>query len=271
MMKYAVFGNPIAHSKSPEIHAQFAAQENATIQYERILADNHPARFQAALNAFFAQGGKGANITVPFKQYAFELADELSERAQLAGAVNTLILLPDQSLRGDNTDGIGLVNDLTLNLNVNLHGKRILLLGAGGAARGVIAPLLACQPHSVVLANRTVSKAIELAKQFNIQAASFDELSNMTPDIIINATSGSLNGHLPNIPNHLFHNTTMVYDMMYGKEPTAFLQHAQQHGASQIADGLGMLVCQAAESYRLWRGFAPDTAPVMQKMRESLA
>lgn len=268
--QYAVFGNPIAHSKSPQIHAHFAAQQGEVIEYSRILVENSPAAFQAAVQDFFARGGCGANVTVPFKQYAFDLVDELSERAQAAGAVNTLILLENGQLRGDNTDGVGLVNDMVDNLQVDLRGKKVLILGAGGATRGVVLPILARQPDSLIIANRTQSKAIELATQFSVQAASFADTAQLRPDIVINATSGSLNGELPAVSENIFAETSLVYDMVYGAEPTPFLRHAQAHGAARIADGLGMLVGQAAESFRLWRGFAPQIAPVIAAMRAEM-
>lgn len=268
--QYAVFGNPIAHSQSPNIHTQFAAQQGEVIEYSKILVENSVAAFQAAVRDFFASGGQGANVTVPFKQYAFELADELSERAQAAGAVNTLILLKDGTLRGDNTDGVGLVRDIQQHLGVALQGKQVVILGAGGATRGVVLPILAQQPQSLTIVNRTHSKAVELAEQFGVQAATFADTAAMKADIVINATSGSLSGELPAVADALLANARLVYDMVYGAEPTAFLRHAQACGAMQTADGLGMLVGQAAESFALWRGFTPDVAPVIAALRETL-
>lgn len=270
--RYAVFGNPIAHSKSPDIHALFAQQENVLIQYDRILVDEHEVAFNQALRDFFAQGGQGANITVPFKTMAYNWVDELSPRAQAAGAVNTLIPLGNNRFRGDNTDGIGLVKDITENLKYSLENKKILILGAGGAARGVIVPLLEQKPQQIVIANRTESKAIELAKQFSIQARTFEELADGTDgafsfDLMINATSGSLTQQMPDVPIELFSAVDWVYDMVYGKELTSFLKFAQENGAKNVADGLGMLVCQAAYAYELWRGFAPETASVIASMR----
>lgn len=269
--RYAVFGNPIAHSKSPQIHQLFAQQQGKEIEYTRILADDNPSTFANAIRDFFAQGGQGANITVPFKQYAFELADELSERAQSAGAVNTLLLLEDGRLRGDNTDGIGLVRDIQENLAISFHNKTVLILGAGGATRGVILPILAQQPKQIIIANRTESKAIELAESFGIHAISFAETANIRPDIIINATSSGLHGELPAIAPQIFADTELVYDMVYGNELTHFLKWAQQNGAKKVADGLGMLVCQAGESFRLWRDWTPQTTPVIATMREMMA
>lgn len=267
-MAYAVFGHPIAHSKSPLIHQQFALQEGKTIQYDKILVDNSREAFQAALRDFAARGGRGANVTVPFKAMAFELADELSERAAAAMAVNTLFWCEDGSVFGDNTDGVGLLNDLVENWRCSLKNKKIMLLGAGGAARGVILPLLAAEVASVVIVNRTAQKAIELAEHFGVQAATFAQTANLHADVVINATSGSLSGEVPAVSDAALAGAELVYDMMYDVEPTAFLRHAQACGAQQIADGLGMLVGQAAESYRLWHGFQPNMAPVLAHLRE---
>ena len=274
--EYAVMGNPITHSKSPAIHAAFAQQTRQSIRYRAIQVD--PGGFDQAVGNFFANGGKGLNITVPFKQEAWKLVDELSERARLAGAVNTIKPQGDGKLMGDNTDGIGLVRDLKNNLGIDLSGKRILLLGAGGAARGVLSPLLEEQPQQLLIANRTSTRATELAEQFSqtvhkpdlIQSAGFDELEQQAFDIVINATSASLGGELPAIPGETVANASMVYDMMYGKEPTAFLLWARQQGAQQVSDGLGMLVEQAAESFYIWRNVKPNTQPVIQLIRENL-
>lgn len=274
--EYAVMGNPVAHSKSPIIHAAFAEQTKQSIRYRAIQVD--PGGFDQAVGNFFAHDGKGLNITVPFKQEAWKLADELSERARLAGAVNTLKPSADGKIMGDNTDGIGLVRDLKNNLGIHLQEKRILLLGAGGAARGVLSPLLEEQPAALVIANRTSSRARELAEQFNdmshkkdlIEGIGFDELKTRTFDIVINATSASLGGELPPIPESSIAGAEIVYDMMYGKEPTPFLLWAQQLGAQQISDGLGMLVEQAAESFFIWRAIKPETNPVINSIREQL-
>ena len=270
--EYAVMGNPISHSKSPQIHTQFAKQTQQNIRYRAIQVD--PGGFEQALGNFFASGGKGLNITVPFKQEAWQLANELSERARLAGAVNTLKPGTNGGLYGDNTDGIGLVRDLTQNLGVELSEKRLLLVGAGGAARGVIAPLMDNCPQQLVIANRTMDRAIELVEHFSakghISAMGFDELEGEKFDVIINATSASLQGDLPPLPVTVITNTQIVYDMMYGSEPTRFLQWAQQHGAKKISDGLGMLVEQAAESFYIWRNVLPDTTPVIQNIRASM-
>ncbi len=261
--RYAVFGHPIAHSKSPQIHAAFARQTGQDMSYEAILAPLDG--FAASVEAFFAAGGRGANVTVPFKEEAFRLASRLSPRAQRAGAVNTLVFDADGIL-GDNTDGAGLVADLTRNLQRTLTGRRILLLGAGGAARGVIEPLLDQQPAALVIANRTVGRAQELAALFDrgIHACGFDGVD--TPfDVVINATAASLAGELPPLSPQIFTPDTLAYDMMYGRD-TPFLAFARAHGAA-TADGLGMLVEQAAEAFHLWRGVRPNTAPVIASLR----
>lgn len=267
--RYAVFGNPIAHSKSPAIHACFAAQTKQNMVYESLLAPLDG--FAATVEAFIHQGGRGANVTVPFKLEAHALATTLTERAKAAGAVNTLTFDGGQIL-GDNTDGVGLVTDIVRNAGVSLHGKRVLLLGAGGAARGVILPLLAEQPATLMIANRTSSKAAELARLFaqngNVHAVDFAALVGVF-DVIINATSASLSAEVPPISPTVFGVNALAYDMMYGKEPTVFMRFAQQHGAT-VRDGLGMLVEQAAESFFAWRGVRPDTAQVFAALRTAL-
>lgn len=267
--RYAVIGNPIAHSKSPEIHAQFAARTGQDMSYERLLAPLDG--FAASVQAFIAQGGKGANVTVPFKLEAYALATQLSDRAQAAGAVNTLRFDGGQIL-GDNTDGVGLVADIVRNAGVSVRGKRVLLLGAGGAARGVILPLLLEHPAQLVIANRTAARAAALAQQFavhgNIVASDFAALDGQF-DLIINATSASLAAELPPISGTLFGRAALAYDMMYGKLPTVFMQFAAAQGAS-VRDGLGMLVEQAAEAFLVWRGVRPDTAPVFAAFRATL-
>ena len=262
---YTVFGNPIAHSKSPIIHQLFAQQEGVAIDYSRTLVDANQQAFSKAVNDFF-QAGLGANVTLPFKTWAFELVDELSEGARAAGAVNTLIY-KDKTLIGDNTDGLGLVRDLRDNCKMDLRNKRVLILGAGGAARGIILPLLNEQVAEITLVNRTHEKALQLAQQFSIRAQTFTELSG-SYDVIINATSGSVSGSIPNISADLFSGCLLAYDLFYANEDTAFMRFARDAGAKNVADGLGMLVGQAAESYRLWRGFSPDCAPVLTALRE---
>ncbi|MDO4434596.1 MAG: shikimate dehydrogenase [Alysiella sp.] len=266
---YTVFGNPISHSKSPQIHQHFAAQEGIQIEYTRSFAENDVASFQAAVKAFFQNGGQGANITLPFKSFAYDFADCHSERAQAAGAVNTFVPQEDGSLFGDNTDGAGLIQDLRDNLNINLRDKHILILGAGGATRGVVLPLLTQQVASITIANRTHEKAIELAKSFDVHALPFKQLSG-NYNIIINATSGSLNNAIPDIPASVFSGSLLAYDMFYANQTTTFMNFAQQNGATQTADGLGMLVGQAAASYFQWRGFMPQTAPVIAAIRTEM-
>lgn len=242
--------------------------------YERLLAPLDG--FDAAVRAFIAQGGKGLNVTVPFKLEAHGIATELSARAAAAGAVNTLKFdraeNGDEVIFGDNTDGVGLVTDIARNAGIDLAGKRILLLGAGGAARGVILPLLDAHPGALVIANRTRAKADNLVRQFvaqgPIRASDFSSLSTNF-DVVINATSASLSAALPPIAPEVFGPAALAYDMMYGKEPTVFMHFAQQHGAT-VRDGLGMLIEQAAESFFVWRGVRPDTAPVLAEMRAGL-
>jgi shikimate dehydrogenase len=261
--RYAVFGHPIAHSKSPQIHAAFAHQTGQDMTYEAILAPLDG--FAESVAQFIAAGGRGANVTVPFKEEAFKLASRLSSRAQRAGAVNTLTF-DANGILGDNTDGAGLVADLTRNLRSPLVGKRILLLGAGGAARGVIEPLLEQKPAEFVIVNRTVRRAQVLAELFDhgVRACGFDAAH--TPfDLVINATAASLAGELPPLSPRVFTSGTLAYDMMYGRE-TPFLSFARTHGAA-TADGLGMLVEQAAEAFYQWRGVRPDTAPVIAALR----
>lgn len=272
MDRYCVFGNPIGHSKSPLIHRMFAAQTGEPLSYEALLAPLDD--FAGFARAFFVEG-RGANVTVPFKEEAFRLAETLSERAARAGAVNTLKKLDDGRLLGDNTDGAGLVRDLTVNAGIGLRGQRILLLGAGGAVRGVLEPMLAERPAELVIANRTVEKAEELARLFvdlgPVVASGFDWI-DAPVDLIVNGTSASLAGELPPIsPTLIRPGHTVCYDMMYAKEPTAFNRWAQTHGAERTLDGLGMLVEQAAEAFFLWRGVRPDSAPVLAELRRQLA
>lgn len=267
--RYAVIGNPIAHSRSPEIHEAFAAQTRESIRYERLLAPLDG--FAATLESFRNEGGKGANVTVPFKLDAHAMATRLTERAEAAGAVNTLYWQGDD-LVGDNTDGVGLVKDIVINAGVPVAGKRVLLLGAGGAARGVILPLLHARPAALTIANRTASKAEDLARRFDgagmISVAGFETLTRPF-EIVINATSASLESALPPVAGGIFGERCLAYDMMYGREPTVFLRFAQAHGAF-VRDGLGMLVEQAAEAFFVWRGKRPDTASVLHRLRDAL-
>lgn len=272
MDQYVVFGNPIGHSKSPLIHRLFADQTGQQLEYSTVLAPLDD--FSMCAQGFFKQG-LGANVTVPFKEEAYRLVDSLTPRAKRAGAVNTLSKQADGSLQGDNTDGAGLVRDLTVNAGVQLTGKRILLLGAGGAVRGVLEPLLAHNPASLVIANRTVEKAEQLAREFAdlgpVAASGFSWLEEPV-DLIINATSASLAGELPPISASLIEpGNTVCYDMMYGKEPTPFCRWASEHKAAKVLDGLGMLAEQAAEAFFIWRGVRPDTAPVLDELRRQLA
>ncbi len=265
---YAVVGNPIHHSKSPKIHGEFAVQTNEALEYSAIQAPLDG--FNETVQSFFKNGGKGLNITVPFKEQAWKLSVELSERARLAGAVNTLYLNDKGEIVGENTDGVGLVRDLTLNHKVELKGKRILILGAGGAVRGVLLPLLEEQPESITIANRTVSKAEQLAELFTghgvLKACGFTDL-NESFDIIINGTSASLQGDLPPLPELIVTGSTVAYDMMYSPETTIFNGWAEKQGAAMRLDGLGMLVEQAAESFFIWRDVRVNTAPVLNAMR----
>lgn len=274
MDRYAVFGNPIGHSKSPFIHQQFAAQLNEPISYEAILAPVNG--FSDSWRQFVASGGKGGNVTVPFKEQAFQLAERLSERAKIAGAVNTLYLDQDGRLCGDNTDGLGLVADLK-KLGAPLYHSCVLLLGAGGAVRGVIQPLLESGVSHIVIANRTAEKAHILAELFQsqfkeacIEGCGLSEIPALTYKIVINATSSGLSNERPEIAADILKDCVLAYDMLYSKEPTAFLRWCQSLGIAQVADGLGMLVAQAAESFNIWRGRRPLTEPVIVKLSELL-
>lgn len=264
---YAVVGHPVAHSKSPLIHLEFARQTGQDLTYTRLLAPLDG--FAEVVAAFQAGGGAGLNVTVPFKEQAFELATRKTARAQAGGAVNTLKFEADEVL-GDNTDGAGLAQDLTRNLDIQIGGKKVLLMGAGGAARGVIGPLLQEEPAALVLVNRTSEKAEELARQFDLRlsACGYEDLGGQNFDIVINATSASLTGHVPELPTTIFAPGALAYDMMYGAE-TAFMAWARFHGAQRVADGLGMLVEQAAESFQLWCGIRPDTRAVIAQLRQS--
>ena len=269
---YAVVGHPVAHSKSPEIHKQFAHQFKHNIEYTAIEVE--PGRFPEAVEQFRANSGKGLNVTIPFKFDAFRLAGHLSDRAKLAGAVNTLKFEADGRIFGDNTDGAGLVHDLTLNLGVTLKDKPILVLGAGGAVRGVLGPLLRHHPAVLVIANRTIAKAKELAKVFahygKIEVCGFDDLKGRRFDVVINGTAASLQGEVPPLPASLFTHGALAYDMMYGDRPTPFVLWAEQYSVHKISDGLGMLVEQAAESYFIWHGVRPETKSVIQALRKGV-
>lgn len=266
--QYAVMGNPIAHSKSPFIHSQFAQQTSQDIEYGALLVAKDG--FSEAVEKF-KQQGKGLNITVPFKEEAWLLVDKRSDIAEKSGAVNTITINSDGTLLGDNTDGIGIVRDLQQNHKVQLQNKRILILGAGGAVRGVLGPILNEKPAQIVIANRTVSKAQDLVNLFgsqgNMQAAGFGELDQAF-DIIINGTAASLSGEMPPVAG-VCANGAVCYDMMYAKEDTIFMRWAREHKASTVIDGLGMLVEQAAESFYIWRGVRPKTDLVIEAVRKS--
>ncbi len=282
--RYAVIGNPIAHSKSPRIHAEFARQTGQDLTYEAI--ESPLDGFRESVLAFRDGGGRGANVTVPFKEEAFAMATMHTPRAKAAGAVNTLSF-EGGVIHGDNTDGVGLVNDLTRNLGLALAGQRVLLMGAGGAARGVILPLLLEQPECLTVVNRTPEKAVLLRehvfslpedvfsvadfeglgkKKTSLEVRSYQDLVGPRYDLVINATSASLAGELPPLPDDLFADSALAYDMMYGRD-TPFLAFARRQGA-RTADGLGMLVEQAAESFRLWRGVRPATRRVIDLLRQ---
>lgn len=267
--RYAVVGNPVAHSKSPQIHTQFAVQTTENLHYERLLAPLDG--FVPTVEQFFAQGGKGLNVTVPFKEIAFRFAGALTERAAAAGAVNTLFLEAGNVV-GDNTDGTGLLCDISSNLGYAIAGKRILLMGAGGAARGVMLPLLQAKPQQIVIANRTIGRAQALVEQFQrygfVVASTYAAL-NQPFDLIINATSASLGGDVPPLPSVVWQACTLAYDMMYANDLTPFLLQAEQAGVAQLADGLGMLVEQAAEAFWVWRRVRPQTAAVLHALRQA--
>ncbi|MFK5985381.1 MAG: shikimate dehydrogenase [Pseudomonadota bacterium] len=273
--RYAVMGNPIKHSRSPQIHSQFASQTQQKIVYDAIHVDL--GGFTQAVRNFQANGGNGLNVTIPFKLEAYKLADNLSSRAQQAGAVNTLIFEEDGRVTGDNTDGQGLVDDLVSHLNWPIAAKKVLILGAGGASRGILQPILEQHPECVFIANRTASKAKELADEFSliadqkgvIKGGGYSDIKNSF-DLIINATSASLSGKLPPLSDNLITPDTFCYDMMYAAQATAFMQWASNLGALNVADGLGMLVGQAAESFYLWRNVRPEVTPVISLIRQQM-
>jgi shikimate dehydrogenase len=269
--RYAVFGHPIGHSQSPRIHRLFAEQTGQTLTYTA--EDVTPEIFEPSVKAFFQTGGRGLNCTVPLKELAFRLADTLSDRAQRSKAVNTLALRDDGMIFGENTDGVGLVRDLIHNLGLDLTGQRILILGAGGATRGILEPLLQRQPSRLTIANRTPEKAAQLATEFGdigpITGGDFATLAGGDFDLILNATAASLSGDLPNLPPDILAQDGACYDLAYGREPTAFVRWGLEQGARLSVDGIGMLVEQAAEAFHLWRGVRPDTAPVIAELNVS--
>ncbi len=266
---YAVVGHPVAHSRSPRIHALFAQQTGEDLVYRAL--DVEPGCLPVAVRAFATAGGRGLNVTVPFKEEAWEIADRRSARADRAGAANTLCLHEDGEIFADNTDGAGLVRDLVDNLHLTLRGARVLVLGAGGAVRGVLGPLLDQGPARLRIANRTAARALELARRFAggvpVVGGGFEDIGAETFDLVINGTAASLHGALPPLPAGLLRPGAWAYDLMYGDEPTPFLRWAQQAGAAGTADGLGMLVEQAAEAFALWRGIRPRTGPVIEALR----
>jgi len=270
--RYAVFGNPIKHSKSPAIHAMFADQCGEVMQYRAVRVDLDG--FESAARGFFDGGGKGLNITVPFKREAYELSDRLSDAATRAGAVNTLMLADDGAIEGDNTDGIGLVRDMVANLGWCITGQRILVLGAGGAVRGVLEPLLRERPRGLLIVNRTAEKAASLADEFasvgELEGGGYDLLEGQQFDLIINASSAGLDGEMPELSGELLTERSCCYDMVYGTEPTTFMRWAAHHTAWAVADGLGMLVEQAAQSFYIWRGKRPETRPVINSLRQAM-
>ena len=265
--RYGLVGQPVEHSRSPLIHTVFARQTGQRMTYELIEAE--PSEFETAVRGFGAAGGKGLNITVPYKEAAFALCRENSEAATVAGAVNTITMLAG-ALRGDNTDGIGFIRDVTVNLRQPLAGASVLVLGAGGAARGILGPLLNEKPARLLIANRTKQRADDLVARFaapELTACTFAELADQAPfDVLVNATSAGLKGEAPPFPASLVGADTFCYDFVYGTGDTPFVAWAKSHGAARAVHGWGMLVEQAAESFLIWRGVRPDTKPLLQQV-----
>lgn len=266
--QYGVVGHPVAHSLSPFIHAMFARQTGQPMSYR--LFDFAPEVFEERIATFFAQGGRGLNITLPYKVAAVARADELTVRARHAGAVNTLAMRKDGTILGDNTDGIGLTQDLCVNQRVTVTRRRVLVVGAGGAARGVLAPLLGLEPEVITIANRTADRAKALAAAFgqmgNVQGVGFRDITGGCYDLVINATSASLTGEIPDVPATVIGTETFCYDMAYGKGDTPFVRWCAELGCRAAVPGWGMLVEQAAESFRVWRGVRPLTGPVLSAL-----
>ena len=271
--RYAVIGNPIGHSRSPVIHRAFAAQTGQSLSYDALLGPLDG--FTPFVRAFFAGGGRGLNVTLPFKEQAYALCDVRSQRAEQAGAVNTLLAGKDGRIYGDNTDGVGIVRDMTQNLGWTLAGKRVLMVGAGGAVRGVLGPLLAAGVASLAIVNRTPEKAEVLAALFRasgaVSAVRYEDIEPASVDVILNGSSASLSGELPPLPAGILAAGACAYDMAYGKGELPFMAWARGQGAVAVADGLGMLVEQAAESFFLWRQVRPETGPVLAMLREIVA
>ena len=269
--QYAVVGNPVEHSKSPQIHALFAEQTEQSLEYTTLFAEAD--MFSRVVDDFRSGGGLGLNVTIPFKRDAWHYADRKSEKVRLSGAANILVF-NKEGVFADNTDGTGLVNDMVQNHSIALVGSNILVLGAGGAVRGTLGPLLEQKPVQVTIANRTVEKAIALGEQFsglgNISACGLNELDNGSYDLIINGTAASLDGLLPSLPDGILANNGSAYDMMYAREATPFMAWAEQQTSGKILDGLGMLVEQAAESFYIWRNVRPATRSVIKAIRQSM-
>lgn len=268
---YAVLGNPVSHSLSPEIHRSFAEQTHQTISYEAI--ELPVDGFAAGLAELQEKGLRGANVTVPFKQQAWSICDQLSPGASQAAAVNTLSFNADGAIHGDNTDGIGLVRDLTINLQLDLRDQKILILGAGGAVRGVLGPLLALSPRSITIVNRNLEKARLLARDFadqgELPVSSYDDLGGESYDLIINATAAGLSNEIPPVADNVLDTDSVCYDMVYNRlEATTFVQWALKRGVTAAYDGLGMLVEQASESFFIWRGVRTDSRKVIQSLRQ---
>jgi shikimate dehydrogenase len=270
--RYAVFGNPIRHSRSPAIHAEFARQCEQSMQYRAVKVELDG--FAEAASSFFNSGGRGLNVTVHCKGDACEFASHLSERAQRAQAVNTLSLAENGDIEGDNTDGLGLVRDMVANLGWAIQDQRVLLLGGGGAARGVLEPLLRERPRELLIVNRTDKRAQSLAAGFSdiaqVEGGGYELIGERQFELIINATSAGLAGEMPQLPSTLLTERSCCYDMVYGPEPTPFMRWAAHHAAWAVADGLGMLVEQAAESFYIWRGQRPETRPVIHSIRAAM-
>ena len=268
--RYVLFGHPVAQSKSPFIHGLFAKQLGQPMSYR--LVDVAPEEFEGTARRFFVDGGAGANVTVPHKTAAAGLVDLLSPEAERAGAVNTLVVRDDGTLLGANTDGVGLLKDLESNLGLSLAGKRLLVLGAGGATRGILEPLLRAAPAAIHIANRTPGRALELAEAFadlgEIAGGGYADMTELAPfDLILNATAASLAGEVPPVPMPLYTRDTVAYDLAYARGDTPFTQWARGRGMTQVHKGFGMLVEQAAAAFALWRGVRPDTAPVLEALR----
>jgi len=271
--RYGVMGYPVSHSRSPIIHRLFAMQTKQDLQYE--LLQVAPAKLESAVQQFARTGGKGLNITVPHKSEVVRLVTDMSDRASNAGAVNTLVFCGDE-IYGDNTDGVGLMRDLQSNVGVQVKDAKILILGAGGATRGIIAPLLEAEPETIVIANRTISKAQALAEHFSssgpVVSCRFQDVGTLPVyDLIINATSAGLKGETPPYPEAAIHPHTICYDLSYGLTPTPFAKWAAEHGAARSVMGWGMLVEQAAESFYIWRDVRPDTAPVLKQLTVNIS